>query len=109
MAIGQNVNKEIQAFGVLVIVIVILSVVLLNMRLSGSVACPTSGYIYNTTTSLCQDATNSGLNESARTLFTDIGTFVSAFSEPKNWVIIVIIAIIGIALMKKFAGKKGMD
>ena len=41
------------------------------------------------------DGVTSGLNST-------IDTFVSAFSEPKNWVTIVIIALIGISLLAFF-------
>lgn len=40
-------------------------------------------------------------------LNTTIDTFVTAMSEPKNWVAIVIIAIIGISLFKFFSKQKG--
>ena len=81
MAIGTKINKEVREWGSLAIVIVIVSIILLKFK----------------------DVTGvtSALN-------TTIDTFVTAISEPKNWVIIVIIAIIGIALFKFFSsGKKG--
>lgn len=78
MSIGNTINKEVRAWGSLAIVIVIVSVILLKFK-------ETSGV-------------TSALN-------TTIDTFVSAVSEPKNWVVIVIIAIIGIALFKMFSSK----
>jgi len=82
MAIGSTLQNETKAWGTLVMFIVILSVILLKFKdISG---------------------VTDGLN-------TTIDTFVSAFSEPKNWVLIVIIALIGIYLMKKFAGKNSMS
>lgn len=81
MTIGSGLTKEVKAWGTLVMFIVILSVIILKFKdISGVTAA----------------------------LNTTIDTFVTAFSEPKNWILIVIIAIIGIALMKKFAGKNSM-
>ena len=81
MTIGNSLTKEVKAWGTLVMFIVILSVIILKFK-------DISGVTAN--------------------LNTTIDTFVTAFSEPKNWILIVIIAIIGIALMKKFAGKNSM-
>ena len=78
MGIGETLSKEVKAWGVLAIVVVIVSVVLLKFKdISG---------------------VTSDLN-------TTIDTFVSAFSEPKNWVSIVIIALIGFAILYMFTKK----
>ena len=82
MGLGDKISDEIKSWGGLAIVIVIVSIILLKFKEVGGV-----------TTAL--NAT--------------IDTFVTALSEPKNWVVIVIIAIIGIALFKKFGSKKGMN
>jgi len=75
MAVGSQLQTTIKEWGVLVMFVVIISVVLLKFKDVGGVTL--------------------GLN-------TTIDTFVSAFSEPKNWVTIVIIAIIGISLLAMF-------
>ena len=120
MGLGTKVNKEVREWGSLAIVIVIISIILLKFK-SGNVGdaiCPstwlneTSNFccIFNSTggTSpaglLCSAANRTSLATTG--VFLD--TMVTAISEPKNWVIIVIIAIIGIALFKFFSsGKKG--
>jgi len=79
MGIGDTLSKEVRAWGTLAIVIVIVSVVLLKFKNVSGVT--------------------SDLN-------TTIDTFVTALSEPKNWVIIAIIALIGFAILKYFQ-KKG--
>ena len=78
MGIGETLSKEVQAWGVLAIVVVIVSVVLLKFKDVSGVT--------------------SSLNST-------IDTFVAAFSEPKNWVAIVIIALIGFAILKLFTSK----
>jgi len=75
MGIGDTLSKEVRAWGTLAIVIVIVSVVLLKFKNVSGVT--------------------SDLN-------TTIDTFVTALSEPKNWVIIAIIALIGFAILKYF-------
>ena len=108
MAIGNTLQNEVKGWGTLVMIIVILSVILLKMRISDSVAC-SNGYYFNTTAAggaiCCNSATTCVPNTSVTPMYGDINTYITAFSEPKNWVLIVIIAIIGIYLMKKFAGK----
>ncbi|HPQ79832.1 MAG TPA: hypothetical protein PLG47_05230 [Candidatus Dojkabacteria bacterium] len=78
MGIGDTLSKEVRAWGTLAIVIVIVSVVLLKFKNVSGVT--------------------SDLN-------TTIDTFVTALSEPKNWVIIAIIALIGFAILKYFQKK----
>lgn len=79
MGLGDKVNKEVMAWGGLCIGIVIISVILLKFK---SVSGVTSD------------------------LNTTIDTFVTALSEPKNWVIMAIIALIGFGLFKYFKSKK---
>ena len=72
-------NKQVSAWTGLAITVVVASVVLLNFKsISGVTA----------------------------SLNTTIDTFVSAFSEPANWVAITIIALIGFALLKMYSGKR---
>ena len=78
MGIGDTLSKEVRAWGTLAIIIVIVSVILLKFKDVSGVT--------------------SALN-------TTIDTFVTALSEPKNWVIIAIIALIGFAILKYFQKK----
>ena len=78
MAIGEKLTTEVKAWGTLAIVLVIVSIVLLKFKEN--------------------DSMTTALNST-------VDTFVSAISEPKNWVAIVIIAIVGFAMLKLFTGK----
>ena len=100
MGIGGSLQITIREWGVLVMFIVVMSIILLKMRVTSSVVCESG--TYNATSNLCCDAACSLSNSTPRALYTDIGTYVTAFSEPKNWVIIVIIALIGVAMLKLF-------
>jgi uncharacterized Tic20 family protein len=75
MAIGKTMRKEIVEWGILAMVIVIISVVLLKFKdISGVTA----------------------------TLNTTIDTIITGLSEPANWILIVVIGLIGFALIKLF-------
>ena len=75
MAIGKSMRKEIVEWGILAMVIVIISVVLLKFKdISGVTA----------------------------TLNTTIDTIITGLSEPANWILIVVIGLIGFALIKLF-------
>lgn len=78
MSLGGKINKEVMGWTGVAITVVLASVVLLKFK-----------NVSGTTTAL-----NS-----------TIDTFVAAFAEPKNWVAIVIIAIIGFAILS-FYNKK---
>lgn len=80
MGLGSKLSTEIKSWGVLAIVVVIVSVVLLKFKNVSGVT--------------------SDLN-------TTIDTFVTAMSEPKNWVSIAIIALIGFGILYLFTSKKG--
>lgn len=75
MGMGRMLRKEITEWGILVMVIVVVSVVILKFK--------------------AVDGVTSDLN-------TTIDTFVSALSEPKNWVVIVIVGLIGFGLVRLF-------
>jgi hypothetical protein len=75
MAIAKKLGTEVQAWGSLAIVIVILSIVLTKFK----------------------DVSGSSTETNAT-----IDTFVTALQEPANWVSIVIIAVVGFALFKYF-------
>ena len=79
MALTDSLQKNIMGWGIIGVVIVLLSVVMLKFKdISGVTA---------------------GLN-------TTIDTFITGISEPQNWVIIFIIALIGFAVLKLFMNKK---
>jgi len=82
MGLGDKISKEITAWTTVGITVVLASVILLKFKNVSGVT--------------------SALN-------TTIDTFVTAFSEPKNWIVIVIIAIIGVGVlmlfMKSMSGK----
>jgi len=75
MGVATTLKNEVLDLGILVMLVVVLSVVILKFKNVSGVT--------------------SGLN-------TTIDTFVTAFSEPKNWVIIIIIGLIAIGLIKLF-------
>jgi hypothetical protein len=79
MNIANKLIDNIQSWGVLAIIIVIVSIVLIKFK---SVSGVTSD------------------------LNTTIESFTTALSEPKNWVSIVIIAIVGFAVLKLFKSKR---
>lgn len=79
MGIGNSLQTTVKEWGVLAMFVVIISVVLYKFR--------------------DVDGVTSDLN-------TTINTIVTAFSEPRNWIGIVIIAAIGIALLGYFKSKK---
>jgi hypothetical protein len=103
MGIGDTLSKEVRAWGTLGILVVIMSLILLKFKTSniGSITCA-SGYTYNSTANNCYNATaTTNIGSVASTL----DTFVTALSEPKNWVIIAIIALIGFSILKYFQKK----
>jgi len=104
MALGKKLTDNVMEYGVLAMVIVIISIILIKFSENSSVACE-HGYIYNGTLDLCHTSGNVSLNSSVTSLPGTIDTFISAFSEPQNWIVIIIIAIIGFALLKLFQMK----
>ena len=79
MGVFDTVKKEIVAIGSLVMIIVILSIVLLKFK--------------------GVDGVTTGLN-------TSIDTTVAAIDEPISWIAIVVVAIVGIMLVKWFTKSK---
>ena len=73
-------------------------------------------FFFNASSNLCcegVDFTTVNVSHTCANGTTAIGdvastldTFVVAFSEPKNWVAIVIIALIGFAILKLFTKKR---
>lgn len=113
MGLGRTLRNEITSWGILIMVIVVLSVILLKFRTNDSVVCQT-GFLNASPPSgaiCCTNATAGtaqacALNSSVRSLYADLNTFVQAFSEPKNWVVIVIVGIIGFGLVRLFTKEK---
>jgi cell division protein FtsW (lipid II flippase) len=80
MGLGSTLTSEIRNWGILAIVLVVVSIVLLKFKEN--------------------DSMTTALNAT-------VDSFITGFSEPKNWVAIVIIATIGFGLMYYFTkGKK---
>ena len=107
MGIGNKLNTEVTSWIALAILIVIGSIVLLKFKTSnvGNMTCAV-GTIFNDTTNKCCVGTVatklncSGTNSSTiLTTAQTTDTFVSALSEPKNWVAIVLIALIGFGIL----------
>jgi len=78
MSIADTLNKEVLAWGSLAIGIVIVSIILLKFKAVSGVTA--------------------ALNST-------IDLFLTGLSEPANWVIIVIIGLVGFALFKMFQKK----
>ena len=105
MGLGKNLKNEITEFGVLVMVIVIMSVILLKMRISPTVSCTSAYPVFSEASELCCVNATCEVNTSAVSTYSTVGTFVDALSEPQNWVAIVVIAIIGWGLVSYFKNK----
>ena len=75
MGMGKDLRMEVTEWGILTMVVVIISVVLLKFKDVSSVT--------------------TALNST-------IDTIVTGLSEPKNWLIIVIVGLIGFSLVRMF-------
>ena len=107
MGLGDTIGKELRSWTAVAITIVIASVILLKFKSSnvGGMTCNPS-YTYNGTADNCYLTANNSVTATINSVATTTNTFVSALSEPKNWIVIVIIAIIGVGVLALF--KKGM-
>ena len=108
MGIAKNLKNNVVEYGVLTMVIVIVSLILLKFKTSnvGNAVC---GAYYNETLDKCCVSSalcNAGNQSDLLTTGSTINTIVTALQEPKNWVAIVIIAAIGLGLIALFARKK---
>jgi len=105
MGIGANLSNEVKQWGTLAMVIVVVSIILIKFK---TPVCGSSntGYEWNETASLCMSTTNNSLNSSIGEIGTTINTFMTGFQEPGNWIIIVIVGLVGFALIKLFGKKK---
>jgi len=115
MGIADKLQSNIQSWAVLAIVIVIVSIILTKFKTSnaGGITCGNSSALYyNASSNVCCLGTAATVTNCETGNFSAIGgvastldTFVSALAEPKNWLAIVLIALIGFAMLKLF-GKK---
>ena len=114
MGIGDTLSKEVRGWGTLAILIVVMSLILLKFKTSnvGNITCG-ANYIINTSSNTCclgTTLTGHGCSAANSTAIGNVAstldTFVTALSEPKNWVIIAIIALIGFSILKYFQKKK---
>ncbi len=107
MGIGKKVGTEVREWASLGILVVVVSLILLKFKLAnpGDITCST-GYTFNATANNCMLDTNNSVTTAINGVGSTVDTFVSAFSEPKNWAAIVIIAMIGFAVMKIAEQKK---
>jgi len=104
MGIGKRIGLEINDWVTVGMLVVVASLILIQYQVSGVICA--SGYLYNQTANNCYLSTNASVTKSTLGgLGTTINTFVSAFSEPSNWVAIVIIAVIGYAIIRMFQQK----
>jgi hypothetical protein len=119
MSLGSNLTTEIKSWGLMAILIVIVSLVLLKFKTSnvGNMTCPglnQSHLFYNTSLNQCclgtataaTDCTATGNLTSIGSVAQTTDTFITGLSEPKAWVAIALIALIGFGLMYYFTNKK---
>ena len=104
MGVGTGILSELKAWIALAIFIVVGSIVLLNFKDVNNVACPNL-YTFNETANNCYLTSNSSIKQGISTTGSTIDQFVAGLSEPGNWIVIVVIAIIGIAILFMFSKK----
>jgi len=104
---GNKLNDMVMNWGTLGIVIVIVSIVMLKFKQSnaGNMTCD-EGFLFNQTANECYNESNASITQAINDPAVTVDTFVSALSEPKNWVSIVIIAVIGFAILALFRSKQ---
>jgi len=108
MVLGDTINKEVRAWTGVGIAIILASIILLKIKEQnlGKDNCAV-GYNYSHQANTCIDATNTSLaNTSVTGTGATVNTFVTALAEPKNWIAIVIIAIIGFSLLLFYKSKQ---
>ena len=115
MNLGETLTDNVKSWGVLAVVVVVMSLLLLKFKTSnvGSITCPNSNatyLFYNATSNTCCYGTSltAGGNcsigsEAIGSVATNLDTFVTGLSEPKNWVIIAIIALVGFGILRYFS------
>ena len=108
MAIANKVKDELMAWGGVGVVLVIITILLLKFKSNnpGGMTCDTGTAfsVFNVTANTCQNAT--GVNSIAiEGTARSVDVLILGLSEPANWIIIVIIGVIGFALLKLFQAK----
>ena len=114
MGVGDKINKELTAWVTVAITVVLASVLLLKFKSAnpGDMTCTVGGTYpyYNVSSNLCGNATTGDIATTAiNTVAQSTDTFVAAFAEPKNWITIVIIAMIGVAVLVLFKKTMGSN
>ena len=86
MAMGKSLSSEGMAWGVLAVVIVLMMIIINKISTSSTVT---------------------GLEPTVNTSIQTLGSdFITGLSEPKNWVAIVVIALVGFGIIKYMSGKR---
>lgn len=104
MGMSNSISNSINEWTGVGILVIIASIILIKFKSS---SCP-NNYTFNTSTAnTCYLTSNSSVTTTTGgNIGTTIDTFVSALSEPKNWIAIVIIAIIGFAILQMYNKRK---
>ena len=107
MVLAEKLSNEVKAWGVLAIIIVVMTLILIKFKVANP-ANMTCGalYTYNASANNCYLTTNSSTTTAIGSIASTADSFISALAEPKNWVVIAIIALIGFAILKYFKGRK---
>ncbi len=83
---GKSLSSEGMAWGVLAVVIVLMMIIINKISTSSTVT---------------------GLEPTVNTSIQTLGSdFITGLSEPKNWVAIVVIALVGFGIIKYMSGKR---
>ena len=103
MGIADKLSKEVMGWGILGIIIVLMSVIILKFKTGnvGNITCAT-GYTFNASANNCYLTTNSSTTAAIGGTASLVDIFVTGISEPQNWVIIAIIALIGFTILAYF-------
>jgi len=114
MALAKTLTDELTLWGILAVLLVIFMVILGGIKTSGNgqFICFADKSYYNTTADVCCTGTATTVGSCDMINQTAIGTmgntvddFITGLSEPKNWVAIFVIALIGFGIIK-FVSRK---
>ena len=110
--LGEKLTNEVKAWGSVAVIIVVISIIMVKFMMSnpGNAICGTS-YHYNLSTNMCcltnESSCSTTLNSTAlETAGGVLSETITALGEPKNWVAIVLIAIIGFGVLYHFTKKR---
>jgi hypothetical protein len=114
MSITNKLQSNLYGWVAVAITIVIGSIILLKFKSAnpGNMTCPganASHTVYDSANNVCclaADNCASGNQSVINGLAQTTDTFIGALAEPKNWVSIVVIALIGFAVLYMFAKKQ---